>query len=64
MRGTAESFATLRGMSALRTLLLAYTLVDVQIASNLPSRLAHLKLSRAIHFEDDALRHGTCGVRR
>lgn len=53
--GSEESFAGLSRMRSLRNLLLAYSLVDLQLAFNLPPNLDHLKLSRAIGFGDDAL---------
>jgi hypothetical protein len=55
VRGNAESYAALRGMGSLEILLMPYTLVDLQLAFHLPPSLRRLKLSRAVHFDDDAL---------
>ena len=55
VRGSEESYAVLRQMSGLTHLLLAYCQVDLQLALNLPPNLEHLKLSRAIGFDNTAL---------
>ena len=55
VRGDASSYAALQSLRNLETLLMPYTLVDLQLAFHLPRSLRRLKLSRAIHFDDDAL---------
>ena len=54
--GTLDSLASLGRMAQLATLLLAYTGVDMALAHHLPPSLRHLKLSRCLLFDDDALR--------
>jgi hypothetical protein len=52
---TAESHAALARMGALRSLLLMYTEIGLELALHLPRGVERLKLSRALNFTDDAL---------
>lgn len=56
VRGTEASFAALAQMGCLRSLFLAFTEVDGRLAAHLPPRLEWLKLSRAVNFDDAALK--------